>query len=247
MSSDAAITVAIFIITTSLVVLMIIVGKRRQAAKEDEMKRQASARGWTFQAETRHGYRVHRWSGSTDGVAWRTESAVLTSGGHKHQGRRYISRWHAGWTAGVAGPVVCMAVKTGGERYTFQVAQGDGMFAQLAQRAAGAMFDKFLDIYFGEEVGKEVDAGALRRVESAAAPGYIVMAADKDEGARVLTQGLDKGLAQLQLADTWVCLRKDGVSLARTQRIKAVADIDALIQAGLTLKRAFTFSRSSPF
>jgi hypothetical protein len=146
----------------------------------------------------------------------------------------------------VAEAVVCMAVKKGGERYTFQVAQGDGMLARLAQKAAGSMFDKFLDIYFGEEVGKEVDAAALRRVESAATPGYIVMAADKDEGARVLEHGLKSGLGQLQLADTWVCLRRDGVSLARTQRIKEISDVDALVQAGLTLKRAFTFSRSSP-
>jgi hypothetical protein len=223
---------------------MIIVGKRRQAAKEDEMKRQASARGWTFQAETRHGYRVHRWSGSTEGVAWRAESAMMAKGGRQHSGRRFLSRWHGGWTAGVTGPVVCMAVK---KNFSFQVAQGDGMFARLAQKAAGAMLDKFLDSYFGEEVGKEIDAAALQRVESATIPGYLVMAADKDEGARVLGHGLEKGLLGLQLADTWVALRKDGMSLARTHRLGEISDVENFIQAGLTLKRAFSFSRSSPF
>jgi hypothetical protein len=247
-SVDAALIIAFFIITATLIALAAILAHRRREAKEEELKRAASQRGWSFDTRTERGYRIHRWTGSTDGLAWRVESMRLVSGGKHGQNRRHhVSRWHGAWSPGISGHIVCMGVKKGAEVYSFSVAQGDGMFAKLAQKAAGIMFDKAIDIYFGDDLGKEVDATALRRVESAAIPGFIVMAANKDEGERVLSQGLQRALPNVPYDDTWVLLRPLGISLARMEQIREVGEIDALIRAGLALKSAFTFGRPSPF
>ena len=247
MTVDAALILAFFIITATLIALAAIVSNRRRVAKEEELKRAAAARGWSFDSRTERGYRIHRWQGSTDGMPWQVESMRLVSGGKHGQNRRHhVTRWHGAWSPGISGHIVCMGVKKGAEVYSFSVAQGDGMFAKLAQKAAGMMFDKAFDIYFGDDLGKEVDAAALRRVESAAIPGYIVMAANKDEGERLLSQSLQRTLPSMPLDNTWVLLRPQGISLARMEQIREVGEIDALIRAGLALKHAFTFGRPSP-
>jgi len=243
MSVEAALVIALTILTATLVGLLALFLARKRAAAEEELKRAASARGWQFESVLERGYRVHRWRGTAEGISWQAESLVQVSGGGKHQRRRHVARWHGGYAPGINGPIVCMGVTKGAETHSFSIAQGDGMFAKLAQKAAGFAFDKAIDVYFGDEIGKEVDAAALRRVEGTNIPGFIVMAADKDEGARVLAQGLQRALAGIPHDDTWLLLRPKGISLARMERFRDVTDIEGFIRAGVALKSAFAFGR----
>jgi hypothetical protein len=148
-----------------------------------------------------------------------------------------------------------MGVPKGKEVPAFSIAQGEGFLAQLAQKAAGFALDKAIDAYFGEDVGKEVDAAALHRVNVAGLPGFIVMAADKDEGARILAQGLETALVTAIGDQTSVfanenrpsiLLRPHGISLARMAKFADVNELDAYVRAGVGLTRAFTFGRRLP-
>ena len=172
MPFQVAIIIAIFILVTTLVVMMVLVTSRRQAAKEEELKRAASARGWQFATLREKGYRIHRWTGSTDGVSWVAESLAHTSGSSKQQRRRHIARWHGAWSPGIQGAIVAMGMPKGKEEMGTTVAAGESWVARLAQKAVGFAFDKAIDVYFGDGPGKEVDAGAMHRVE-ARIPGFV--------------------------------------------------------------------------
>ena len=82
MPFEAAIIIAIFVLVITFVVMVVLITSRRQAAKEDDMKREASARGWQFETVREKGYRIHRWTGTTEGVSWVAESLSQSSGGH---------------------------------------------------------------------------------------------------------------------------------------------------------------------
>jgi len=78
------------------------------------------------------------------------------------------------------------------------------------------------------------------------------MAADKDEGARVLTQGLEKALVDAAndkasvLSNEqrpWILLRPHAVSLARMERFRDVNELEGFIRAGVALTRSSKFSR----
>lgn len=143
--------------------------RRRLAAREDELRRQASTRGWTFESLT-HGVRqVRRWTGTTDGVAWIAES-IERSGHQSTRGRQHrpVSRWRTAAGHGPADPIVCIGVPAGSESKDLALVKGDGWLATLAQKAAGFALDKAVDSYFDEDIGREIDAAALRRVDGAA-------------------------------------------------------------------------------
>lgn len=127
----------------------------------------------------------------------------------------------------------------------------DSFLGKLAQKAVGFAFDKAIDIYFGLELGKEVDAGAMHRVATKL-PGFIVMAASKDEGARMLAQGFEQSLTSatrdpnsvFSHADRpSILLRSKGISLARTEEFRGLDDIDSFTRAGVELTRSSKFSR----
>jgi hypothetical protein len=251
MSFEAALIAGGFIILASLIALIAVVSVRRRAAKEEEMKRAASARGWQFESKTERGFRVHRWSGSTDGIAWTAESLRQTTGSNRQQ-RRDVARWHGAWHPGIHGAIVCMGVPAGKEATGQGLAQGDSVFARLAQKAAGFAFDKAIDVHFGEALGKEVDAGKMHRVDATKIPGFIVMADDQDEGGRILKQGLERTLADAAtdqgsvLSETrrpWILMRPSGISLARLQRFRDLSEIDRFTRAGLALTRSSRFAR----
>jgi hypothetical protein len=249
---EVALFIAFFILVAGAIVTVSVIASRKQAAREEELKRAASARGWQFQVAREGGYRVHRWTGTTDGLSWQAESLTDVGGGNKrHHRRRHIARWHGAWSPGINGAVVAMGVPKGKEEMGKAIAAGDGFFAQLAQKAAGFAFDKAIDVYFGDGPGKDVDAGAMQRVGTST-PGFIVMAADKDEGARILSQGLEKALVEASndtasvLSDEdrpWVLLRPKGISLARMAPLRDIKDIDGFVHAGVALTRAFKFGR----
>ncbi len=254
MPFEAALFVAFFILVATVIGILIFVGSRRQAAKEDELKRAASARGWKFESKLEKGHRVHRWTGSTEGIAWVAESLKHTGGGNKQERRRHIARWHGAWNPGITHPIAVMGVPKGKEIKGATIAAGDGFFAKLAQKAAGFAFDKAIDAHFGDALGKQVDAGAMHRVDGEKIPGFIVMAADKDEGARILSQGLEKAIVDASnekssvLSDNdrpWILLRPNGISLARMNRYRDVNELEGFVRAGIALTHAFTFGRRS--
>ena len=144
-----------------------------------------------------------------------------------------------------------MGLPKGKEDLGTTIAAGDGFFAKLAQKAAGFALDKAIDVYFGDGPGKEVDAATMHRVETKM-PGFVVMAADKDEGARMLTQGLEKALVDaandkasvLSNDDRpWILLRPKAVSLARMERFRDINELDGFVRAGLGLTRTSKFNR----
>lgn len=252
MSTEAAILAAIFIITTALIVLMSRFSKGQLQAKEDELQKAASLRGWTFSRKHDRGYRIYTFTGTTDGVAWIAESARLTTGGNRRNQRRHIARWHGEWAPGVNAPIVAMGVPKGKEVMGAQLAGGDGMFARMAQKAAGLMFDKAIDVYFGKEIGDQIDAEQLRRVETASVPGFIVMAKDPAEASRILNEGLQHALVTATEDQTnvlsendrpWVLVRSEGISLARMEQLRQISELEQFIKAGVGLTRAFRFGR----
>jgi hypothetical protein len=251
MPFQVAIIIAIFILVTTLVVMMVLVTSRRRAAKDEELKRAASARGWQFETLREKGYRIHRWTGSTDGVSWVAESLAHTSGSSKQQRRRHIARWHGAWSPGIHGAIVAMGMPKGKEETGTTIAAGESWVARLAQKAVGFAFDKAIDVYFGDGPSKQVDAGAMHRVE-ARIPGFVIMAANKDEGARILSQGLEKALLEATndkgsvLAEEnrpWIMLRPTAISLARMDRFRDANEIEGFARAGVALTRTSRFGQ----
>jgi len=235
------------IIATSVTAVIVLMTRRRRQAQEDDLKQAASSRGWTFATSRENGYRVQRWTGTTDGIAWVAESLRQAAGGNKNSNRkRHISRWRATYSPGVNGTIVCMGVPKGKEPIAGS-AHDQGFLAQLARKAANFAFDGALDTYFGEP-GKAIDVAAMHRVETQHIPGYVVMAADKDEAARVLGQGLERTLVEATndrtsvLAEDnrpWILVQSNTVALARLERHRNATDVDRFVRAGVALTHGF--------
>jgi hypothetical protein len=253
MSTDLAFILAFFILMFTAVVMGLIIRSRFQAKTEEEMKSAAAARGWQFESLKLGGYRVHRLTGSTDGVSWVIETLrQMGGGGRGTRRRRYITRWHGAWNPGIHKPIAVMGVPKGKEIMGAVVAGGDGFFAKLAQKAAGFAFDTAIDGYFGAEIGKQVDAGKMQRIDGEKLPGFIVMAEDTDESQRILAQGFEKAIVDASndktnvLSDDdrpWILLRPNGISLARMERHRDLAELEGFVRAGVALTRAFKFGR----
>lgn len=252
MSSDAATFLALFIIVTSIIIVLSRFSKGRLQAKEEALRKSAMLRGWTFDSKLDGGYRIHRFGGTTGGVAWEAESAKLVAGGNRRERRRHIARWHGKWSPGVSAPIVGMGVPKGKEVLGTTIAAGDGFFARMAQKAAGLMFDKAIDVYFGKEIGDQIDAEELRRIENVSVPGFILMAKDLNEASRILTEGLQRALVDATTDKSnvlseedrpWVLVRHQGISLARMEQFRDVSELDQFIKAGVALTRSFRFGR----
>lgn len=69
MPVETALAIASALIVASIIGLVAVVASRRRAAQDEEMRQAASTRGWRFESVTKGGFRVHRWRGTTDGVA----------------------------------------------------------------------------------------------------------------------------------------------------------------------------------
>jgi hypothetical protein len=252
MSFQAALIVASFVIFVAVFFVLSRLSKGRIQQKEEDLRKAATVRGWTFDKKHDRGYRIYRFSGTTEGVAWEAESLQLVAGGNRHQRRRHIARWHGRWNPGVNAPIVALGVPKGKELTGAGVAQGDGFFARMAVKAAGFAFDKAIDVYFGHEIGEQIDAGQLRRVEHPAVPGFIVMAGNVDEASRILSEGLQRALVDASnapgnvLAETdrpYVLVRAQGISLARMEQFRDMPELDQFIKAGIGLTRSFRFGR----
>jgi len=253
---NAAIVIATMILSITLLITIVVVSRRRLAAREEEMRQQASMRGWTFQRAREGAFRVQRWSGITDGVAWIAESVESNQGGTHGRAaarRRRVTRWRTApsWTppkaAALATPMVVMGIPEGKEMPAVAAPQGDGWVVKLAQKAVGFAFDKMIDVYFGKEAGGDVDAGAMQRVKDDSIPGYVVMAADADAAARLLFQGLSAALTSATANSSsilsekdrpWILLSNKGIALARMEHASSAEQVERFVRAGVALVRA---------
>ena len=60
MTFEAAIVVATIILSMTALIATLVWARRLAAAKDDEMRQQASMRGWTFQRAREGAFRVQR-------------------------------------------------------------------------------------------------------------------------------------------------------------------------------------------
>src|SRR5688500_7187226 len=252
MSSEAATLLASFVIVTAVIAILSRLSKARIQAKEDELQKSVALRGWVFGKKHDRGYRIYTFSGTTDGVPWQAESAKLVTGGTRRQRRRHIARWHGKWSPGVSAPIVAVGVPKGKEVMTHTIAKDDGFLARMAQKAAGYALDMGIDMYFGKEIGDEIDAPTLKRVEAPSVPGYIFMAGNPDEAKRILAEGLQRSLLDATTDENnvlseedrpYLLLRPHSISLARMEQIRDVGELEQFVKAGVGLTRAFRFGR----
>ena len=142
-----------------------------------------------------------------------------------------------------------MGVPEGQETPAVQVAEGDGLFATMAQKAAGFVLDQALDGHFGEALGRQVDARELRMVEGAALPGFIAMAADSGQGRAWLDRFGHRAVFHAQRTDPasafsdgqhrpWVLLLGPQLSLAQSVPVRSTGDVERLLRAGVALAQA---------
>jgi len=248
MPFEAALAVAGVVLVVTFIGIISLVAGRRAAAQNEERKQQASMRGWSFEAAHEKGFRVHRWKGSTDGVDWTAESRYK-AGGHGHPAVRR-TRWLATAVRGPEKPILCMGVAIGKEAPAVTLAQGEGLLANLAVKAAGFAFDKAVDKYFGSEIGDVVDARQLKPVPGTTVPGYKIMAADTEAASRILFQGLSRALTALSPSELgeddgkkpWLLLWKDGVAVGRAELMDATDEIDRMARLGSSVARLPTIA-----
>lgn len=221
---------------------------KRLAQREAEWRAASAAQGWSFETAQEGLFQLTRWQGNTDGVGWTLE---FRRGRHKHRStadRANRVRWWADGFDGPSAPVLGMAMNIGKEQPTIQLAQGDGMLATLAKKAAGAALDTTLDVYFGEEAGRLVDARKLQPVEGIKQPGYIVMTEDVGVASRWLADGSGIALANLvnqdasalhaDLGRPWVLWIGRRVMLAHMRPVTQFSDVERLVAAGVALTRS---------
>lgn len=220
-----------------------------QEQQQGALAADAAVRGWTFEQGADGLFDLMRWSGVTDGVRWTAEYRRSRHRKSSGPSRTHRLRW---WTEGVAGPaspLLFMGVPQGKEAPAVQLAQGDGLLATMAQKAAGFALDQALDGHFGEALGRQVDARELRLVDGAALPGFIVMAADSGQGQAWLDGFGHRAAFAAQVADTasafseeqhrpWALLLGPQLSLSQPVPVRSTSDLERLLRGGVALARA---------
>ena len=141
-----------------------------------------------------------------------------------------------------------MGIPEGKKKLAFPTApQGDGWAVKLAQKAFSFAFDKTLVVYFGKEAGGDLDGRAMQRVNHDSIPGYVVMAADRDATARLLSHGLSAALTSatanassiLSEKDRpWILLSNKSIALARMEPASSTEQVERFVRAGVVLTRA---------
>lgn len=239
----------------ALVAAIVLVGvamsrwtQRQNRQRQDALRAESAARGWSCETSIEGVFDLTRWQGQTDGVRWTAEHHRLR---HKRKGqtRTHNIRWWADGFHGPTSPVLLMGVPKGQETLTVKLAQGEGLLASMAQKAVGFALDKSLDTFFGEEAGQQVDARTMQVVENPTLTGFIVMAVSADQGAFWLDQQGLRAVVEAQVGDAasalsddegrpWVLWLGRRVSLARRAPVTSVNDLERLVRAGVALVHA---------
>ena len=222
--------------------------QRQNQQRLDALRAGSAARGWSCETSKDGVFDLTRWQGQTDGVRWTAEHRRLR---HKRKGqtRTHNVRWWADGFGGPTSPLLLMGVPKGQETPAVKLAQGEGLLASMAQKAAGFALDKSLDAYFGEAAGQQVDARTLRMVDGAALTGFIALAVDANAGAFWLNQPGHRAAIEAQVRDAssalsdevnrpWVLLLGPRVNLARMAPVTSVEDLERLVRGGVALVHA---------
>jgi hypothetical protein len=247
-------TAVVFLVFFALVTLLLWMVTRSARQQREKLQAQlaadAATRDWTFDSATEGLFDLQRWSGQTDGHRWTAEYRR----GRRRKGsgrtRTHRLRW---WTEGFGGPstpILLIGVPRGKELPAVQLAQGEGLLASMAQKAAGFALDQALDMHFGQELGRQIDARELRMVEEAEVPGFMVMALDVAQARFWLDQPAHRGALLAQVRDPasalsdeqdrpWVLLLGRRLALAQPVPVRSTADLQRLVGAGVALAEAF--------
>lgn len=222
--------------------------KRQTEQMADRLKPEASARGWQVTTELRSdNIRVIRWSGRDFDIQWIGEDWFRKRGQRSNQQVLEVTRWQTVDRRGTAGVIFLMGMPEGAQAPKVQAVEG--FLQSLALKAAFFALDKGLDMYFGEEIGREIDAGTLQRVEEVEplVSGYAVFAENVHEAANTIRGGVDKVIAatiergpESIRGDRrpWILIWKRGVVIARVGATRSAAELEPFVKAGLALSRA---------
>jgi hypothetical protein len=243
MSFEPALVLSFALIMGAVLFTLVRLQRARVARKEDDLRREASGRGWKFQVVSGGGGYRQRWEGTTDFVTWAAEFDNPPRRRNTRSTPRL--RWWTETMRGPIAPVLLMGAPGGQELPSFAIGKGEGLLAQLAQKAASMAMGAAVNYYFGDEAGKQVDTGTLRPLENAPLPGFVVMAGDPAEASRMLSSGLRDATAELSrnahvksgrtLFSILVLPRR--LMLARQADSVTTSDLEHFIRAGVALTR----------
>ena len=237
-----------------LVVILIVArvvwraNRRKVAEMAERLKPEASMRGWQVTTEYRSdNVRVIRWSGRDFDIQWIGEDLYRKRGQRPNRQVMEVTRWQTVDRRGPSGTIFLMGMPEGTEVPKAQEAAG--FLQSLAVKAALFALDKGLDMYFGTDIGKEVDASALERIEEVEPllNGYAVFAEHAHEAAGIIRNGVDKAIAATIDAGPesmkgyrrpWILLWKRGVVIARVGPTRSAAELEPFVKAGLAITRA---------
>ncbi|HXG90125.1 MAG TPA: hypothetical protein VNJ02_17495 [Vicinamibacterales bacterium] len=218
----------------------------------ERLKPEALAHGWNVATELSGRERTVRWTGTEQDVRWKAEDIFRKhpKSSSKNRGLS-VTRWHSIGLRGTSAPVLLMGLPEGTEVPKAQPPP-EGMFGALAMKAVYFALDKTLDLYFGDQIGQSVDAGALKRVEryEEQVPGFAVMAQNPADAANLFSRGLAEVIANhfssapesMQgYRRPWILFLPDGVVMARMGEAESAAALAPLVRAGVAITRAVRF------
>ncbi|MBA4264293.1 MAG: hypothetical protein C0453_04365 [Comamonadaceae bacterium] len=234
-----------FVLTVGAMVLLARRRDHQHRLREESMRTAALARGWSFDSKSDGLQSTKRWQGTTDGTRWTLEYRHSRKTKRARHAQTHRVVWWADTFGGPSSPVLFVGVSAGQENPFHTLSTSEGVLASVARKAAGFALDKALDVHFGEEAGRQVDARLLKPVEATGLPGFMVMAADVAQAVWMLGDGWSKSLGSLvsvasgQGADRpWVLVLPRRVYLARSAPIRAEEDVQAMVRDGLALVTA---------
>lgn len=250
MDLSALLFLAFFAVVAGLIWALARSARRQREQVQGQLATDAAARGWTFDSGTEGLFDLQRWTGQTEGHRW---TAEYRRGRQRKRSRHTRTRRLRWWTDGFGGPstpILLIGVPRGKEQPSVQLAEGEGLLATMAQKAAGFALDKALDVHFGEETGRQIDARELRMVEGIALPGFMVMALDANQARFWLDQPAHRQTLLTQVADAasalsneqdrpWVLLMGRRLALAQPVPVRETADLERLVRAGVALAETF--------
>jgi hypothetical protein len=110
MSFELSLLLGFFLVGGTIVLLLARLEGRRRTAEDDRLRREASAHGWSVEIGIDKAFRVRRWRGVTDGIAWTAESRQARH--RKGHGPRRQERlcWWADTLRGPRAPILFLGV-----------------------------------------------------------------------------------------------------------------------------------------
>ena len=221
---------------------------RKVEAMAARLRPEASARGWQVTSEYVNQTRTIRWTGRDFDVQWVGEDVHRKRGQRSNTNVLEVTRWKTVGTRGPSGAIFLMGLPEGTQVPKAQAV--DGFLQSMAVKAAMFALDKGIDMYFGADIGKAIDAQKLERVEQVEPvfDGYAVFAENSHEAASLIrNSGIDKAVAAAidggpesmkGYRRPWILIWKGGVAISKIGSTRSAAELEPILKAGLALTRA---------